>query len=377
MDISDITVLCCVVDNYGDIGVAHRLCHELVSLTGGKCTIRLVINGLDAYSSICPQVQMQSVQTIDGITVLDWNDAQICRAHFASRPPVIILQCFQCTYPVWLEEMLFSDELSRDVYIIDIDYLTAQPWAEDFHQMPSLTRRAKVHKTIFMPGFTAKTGGLLLSNRLPLHHAPHTAKSILVFGYDRDYTPLVTALSRLCTVSRARTADDYIVYSASGAGQKAFIDAWQNAGKPFTVKVLPFVRQEEWDKMLLNADIAFVRGEDSMAGAALSGVPYIWEAYRQDGGEHINKINALLRLMQPYFDSAHYKLLAAVWNLWNGGMIPRDGGDVPISSIDVSNYLYEFMRQYESFKPLFARYAHTLADNGDMATHLIDYIRHL
>lgn len=370
---SNITVLCKVIDNYGDIGVAHRLCMELLGLLGKEYSIRLVTNSLTAYHAIIPEVRLIPYQIVNGITVLDWDDNEMCLRECALHPIGIILQCFQCGYPKWLEDMLFSTDgaekaesknifdARHEVTVIDIDYLTAESWADDFHKMKLLTRSSFVHKYLFMPGFTASTGGLLLKGRTPLPPCPYSMPSnpyplhILVFGYSRDYTPLVRALSRVCNMFPIK------VYVASGAGQKAFLDAHKTlSAKSYPLIPIPFLRQDEWDKMLMSVDIAFVRGEDSLAGAALAGIPYVWEAYKQEGGAQIKKASALLERMKPYFTDGQYDLLHSLWMLWNGG----EGEDL----------LYEFILRHKELKTPFARYADSLVRNGDLAENLVKYI---
>lgn len=412
MELSNITVLCKVLDNYGDIGVASRLCTEISAIlssereTGAfickgqeenKPCIRLIVDSLSAYKAICPEVENKSVQKIGDVTVLDWNSEEVCKKEYTAYPPKIILQCFQCGYPAWLEKMLFEEDVKDDVYVIDIDYLTAEDWAEDFHKMASLTRRKKVHKRLFMPGFTKKTGGLLMKGRVKeaedgggggreeqafsgkviergkiyareKEALPHTA---LVFGYERDYTPLADAILQ----SRCFTK----VYAANGAGQRSFIEAWERANKPFNLIALPFIAQKEWDMLIMSVDIAFVRGEDSLAGAVLSAAPYVWQAYPQEGEAHLIKVDALLSRMETYFDKAHFNLLCEVWRLWNGGAIERrdvkdkcykkEGGE--------GECLRKFILEYKAFREGFTRYAASLIDNGDMADNLIEYIKTL
>ena len=88
--------------------------------------------------------------------VYDWNAAEFCHEAFSADDGAfmpVILECFQCGRPDWMERILFEEKLERTVHIIMIDYLTAEKYAEDFHCLQSLTRSAKVQKVNFMPGF--------------------------------------------------------------------------------------------------------------------------------------------------------------------------------------------------------------------------------
>lgn len=388
MEIAEITVLCKVIDNYGDIGVAHRLCMELADKVQN---IRLVTNNLDAYRSICPNIKNEAVQHTNGITVLNWNNGDLCKKEYTARPPAVILQCFQCGYPQWLEDILFAPSPSSrplapvETLVIDIDYLTAEDWADGFHKMLSLTRSSRVQKYLFMPGFTPSTGGLLFKGRTARdkgdsHPAPPSAPasppssktSIFVFGYARDYRPLVRALLRSNETLPLK------VYAANGAGQKSFLDACNEckkegiiAHKLLDVTALPFLSQAEWDKLLLSSDIAFVRGEDSLAGAALAGIPFVWQAYKQEGGVHKKKTAALLERLKPYFDDGHFALICSIWTMWNS----YEEYDGNTGKGEAEELLYQFITGYKTLKPSFECYAASLVQNGDLSENLLEFIK--
>lgn len=418
----NIMVLCKVLDNYGDIGVAHRLCMELKELleigdggkegqtascrpnsgrgcTGQNSTITLVVNSLKTYRTIFPEVREGvEVQNALGITVVDWNaheTATFCRPDVRSARqnspavPSVILQCFQCGYPEWLEDMLFGKDAAQEVIVIDIDYLTAESWAGEFHKMRSLTRSCHVHKVLFMPGFTKETGGLLMQGRRRkaiskvLNNEHKNCINVLVFGYERDYSPLVHALGKLYADIKSGGASgtdghaaDMRVLAANGAGQKSFLKAWAN--KAFPAEAMPFVEQKEWDKILLDADIAFVRGEDSLAGAALAGAPFVWEAYRQEEETRIAKVRSLLDVMRPYFLPQQYELVSRLYLMWNreDNQCNADGF-LPTDNNDAYELLYQFMQQRETLAPCFAQFAASLESNGDLAVNLLEYIETL
>ena len=164
---TDITLLCKVVDNFGDIGVVYRLARALKELSDAEecspVTLRLITDNLQSFHSIEPQIDPhKQFQELCSIKVYDWNAKALCKEAFLAEPPQIILECFQCGRPDWLEGLLFDTGFPEIVHIIMIDYLTAEDYAETFHRLMSLTRSARVEKVNFMPGFTPKTGGLIL-----------------------------------------------------------------------------------------------------------------------------------------------------------------------------------------------------------------------
>ena len=152
----DITILCRVVDNYGDIGFVYRLARELSSLSSiEKTQIRLIVSDLKSFNAMAlpPGISTSlAVQNYNGWKVIDWNACAEGKCEFTEQPPKIILECFQCGRPEWLDEILFSAQTTQTVQIVNVEYLTAEDWADDFHLLKSGTRSALVKKINFMPG---------------------------------------------------------------------------------------------------------------------------------------------------------------------------------------------------------------------------------
>jgi hypothetical protein len=68
--------------------------------------------------------------------------------------------------------------------------------------------------------------------------------------------------------------------------------------RALTVQVLPFVSQDEYDRLLWCCDFNAVRGEDSFVRAQWAGQPMLWHIYVQDENAHWEKLEAFL---------AHYR----------------------------------------------------------------------
>jgi uncharacterized repeat protein (TIGR03837 family) len=69
-----------------------------------------------------------------------------------------------------------------------------------------------------------------------------------------------------------------------------------------TLHALPFLRQEDYDKLLWLCDLNFVRGEDSFVRAMWAGKPLVWQIYPQEDDAHRPKLDAfhdLYTLMIP------------------------------------------------------------------------------
>jgi len=57
---------------------------------------------------------------------------------------------------------------------------------------------------------------------------------------------------------------------------------------------LPWVSQVEFDVLLAQHDLNFVRGEDSLVRALWAGQPFVWQIYPQGDGVHHAKLTAFL-----------------------------------------------------------------------------------
>ena len=129
-----LTVLCKVVDNFGDIGFVYRLSKNLCKVNP-DCDIRIITNDVGTFLKLAPELGGKTkngaanencTQAQEGpaatktddktkkmparIRLFDSNAADLCRAEFTANPPRVILECFQCGRPDWLEEILFGGE---------------------------------------------------------------------------------------------------------------------------------------------------------------------------------------------------------------------------------------------------------------------------
>jgi uncharacterized repeat protein (TIGR03837 family) len=265
-----------------------------------------------------------------------------------------VIECFACGRPPWYEEILFDEVDDETRLIVDLEYLTAESWACDFHRLPSLTRSAAVKKAMFKPGFTAGTGGLITDGRFRSLRAAYlderrlalrrvlldtiaaagaafreaapsgAAESfwVSVFSYERDYSPVVRDLA---AVGKTRPLTALV---AAGRSAAPLMEAWERSRRPFPVIELPFLSQETWDEVLLASDFQIVRGEDSFSRAALSGRPFLWHAYPVEDGNQLVKVRALLDRQRPFFDPADFALLENLQLTFNetSASAPKNSG---------------------------------------------------
>ena len=365
-----ITVLCKVVDNFGDIGVVWRLCCQLsnqIKKENFTSKINLIVDDLASFNKICNFVDAnKSFQIVDNINIFNWNDEKLCYDEFSKNDGEnlsVILEVFQCGRPSWMEKILFEEKLNRTVQIIMIDYLTAEKYAEDFHCLQSLTRSSKVQKVNFMPGFTNKTGGLIIDSEWEHFCDYKNNKTLLCFTYDRNWDALANACKKSNNIEK--------VLIAPGKGfeslKKSF---YSNFIKDSNLKIeeLSFMNQNEWDKMLKNCGVLFIRGEESMSRACLSGIPFVWHAYPQSDEYQLIKVRALLERMSIHFKCEDFKIIEKVWILINSA-------ESEVEQEVFEKAILDFFDNAEKLVYGFREFALDLRKNGDLCSNLMTFIK--
>ena len=380
-----ITILCKVVDNFGDIGVVYRLAKQLKKIKPEN-QINLVVDDLLSFQKICSSVQCDvPFQEVESLNVYNWNASDFCHKAFSADDGAlmpVILECFQCGRPDWMERILFEEKLQRTVQIIMIDYLTAEKYAEDFHCLQSLTRSAKVQKVNFMPGFTEKTGGLVIDDAWTNLPEWNSDGPVLVFTYENDWGELAAALADYCTVN------DRKLLVAQGRGKKSFMQSFakvvsnpstSSGGATNFIEELPYLNQTEWDEMMKGCSALVIRGEESMSRACLSGIPFIWHAYPQSDEYQLVKVRALLERMKRHFDEEDFEIVSNAWLKINGD------NEVSLSGLtgqsaqdsDVQNMYKQFFSSIPRLVPGFRDFAQSLRKNGDLCANLMTFIEKL
>lgn len=389
----EITVLCKVVDNFGDIGVVFRLCRALSELKK-NLEIRLVVSNLDSFAKISKGIDStKTFQEFRGWKVFDWNDNALCKKEFSKNPPEFILECFQCGRPEWLEELLFSPQFNLNVQIVNVEYLTAESWADDFHLLKSGTRSAKIKKINFMPGFTKKTGGLILDKNFMcclsekkfalnlvkqnldkkiLSEDFSDSFKILIFSYPKNFDFLASAIKEFSFLKKI------IVFVASGAGA----DSAKISLKKFKVDFvcLPFMQQEVWDAFLSLMDFSFVRGEDSFSRCCLFGNPFIWNIYPQEEEFHIVKLNAFLQKIKipqiekfSFLYNRNFKASCCPESLeiLEEKKLPSELEKI---NSEMKTEILFLLKNYESLKPEFKKFSNEILKNGNLAENLLNLL---
>ncbi|HET8598539.1 MAG TPA: elongation factor P maturation arginine rhamnosyltransferase EarP [Castellaniella sp.] len=302
-------LFCRVVDNYGDAGVCWRLARQLASMGHA---VRLWIDDLGTLARLVPEIDPSlDRQTRHGVEVGAWALAD--QAGAPERG--VVIEAFACTPPQRYQDTLAA----RHCLWINLEYLSAEPWVEGCHGLPSPQANG-VPKHFYFPGFTPATGGLpreagLLAQRdgtarrdrrerlreltgLPADDLIAGCRYALLFCYpDAPWAGLRAALAQLDTPTCLLVPGPRPP-GLSDLGALRVLD-------------IPFVPQSRFDELLWCCDLNFVRGEDSLVRAIWAGRPLVWQAYRQEDEAHLDKLEAWLdraRWPQPAQD------LTRAWN---------------------------------------------------------------
>ncbi|MBC2856576.1 elongation factor P maturation arginine rhamnosyltransferase EarP [Cetobacterium sp. 2A] len=321
MDFKTLDIFCEVIDNYGDIGVVYRIAKEFKKSFNDSLEIRVILNRLDEFIAINKNCEKKEIQNINGITYItkDFLIKNICTFETSD----VIIEAFGCNIPN--EYMEIAKEKSK--LLINLEYLSAEDWIEDFHLQESPLGLKGLKKYFYMPGFTKKSGGLIVDSlflktkETVLQNKGKYLKKYLenfeidfsdkligtVFSYEKNFTPLLESLKKL---------DKEVILLIMGEkSQQSFVEIFKNIsvenfGKTYKygkiyMKFMDFLNQEEYEEIINAVDFNFVRGEDSFVRALLTGKPFIWHAYLQDELVHMDKVEGFIERQTEYLRENH------------------------------------------------------------------------
>lgn len=151
-------IFCRVVDHYGDIGVCWRLARQLA--TEFPFEVRLWVDRLETFARMCPTVSADlKSQRVGPIEVCLWPN------EFPEVEPAdVVIEAFACEIPSSYVNSMARREFKPAW--INLEYLSAEDWIEDCHQLVSPRAGLPLQKHFFFPGFSPNTGGLLREHNL-------------------------------------------------------------------------------------------------------------------------------------------------------------------------------------------------------------------
>lgn len=328
-------IFCRVVDNMGDAGVCWRLAKHLSAL---GLPALLIIDEPEVLARMLPELEAHD--TLKGIVSVEGEGAPVGVVHWSlieeranarelsiigGRWPRLVLETFGCRLPESVEEGL-NDGLTR--LWMNLEYLSAEDYAEDCHGVWGAHPRLPLKKLWFYPGFTPKTGGLLFSAEDELRTAPERLRShraewltrlganpekkvLFVFTYP-SY-PLGMLARALTSLPESITV--LLAPGAAGETLKALLGESQHE-----VISLPYLSQDDFDEVIWENDLAIIRGEESFVRAQLGATPFLWSIYPTEDYAHEVKLDAWLSrlecIAQSPEEKAAFQLLSRVTRDW-------------------------------------------------------------
>lgn len=300
-------IFCSVVDNYGDIGVCWRLARQLAAEQGQS--VRLFIDDLTSFKRLWPAIDCSvAVQSAEGVEVRQWTAALP-----AVVPAEIVIEGFGVKLP---QNYLVAMASRRPAPVwINLEHISAEPWVDEYHGLPSPHPSLPLTKYFFFPGFTAKTGGLLIERNLREKRLAFQADARMRRAFLSELGLDAADESKICVslfcYENAPLKDLIAAWSAGPVPLACIVPAGRalaalSASHPelqegrrvldgqLTLLPTPFLDVDRYDRLLWACDVNFVRGEDSFVRAQLAGRPLVWQAYVQSDQAHLAKQAAFL-----------------------------------------------------------------------------------
>ncbi|WP_297431824.1 elongation factor P maturation arginine rhamnosyltransferase EarP [uncultured Cetobacterium sp.] len=356
MIVKSLDIFCEIIDNFGDIGVVYRLAKELKTFYNGNVKIRVILNRVNEFVNMNKKAKDTDYQEIDGIIYItnEYLAKNIC----TFSPANVIIEAFGCNI---LEEYLEKAKLESSL-LINLEYLSGEDWIEGIHLMESPLGAGKLKKFFFMPGFTEKSGGVIVDSLFL-----NRKKSVLenkkfylekyipeidekyfigtIFSYEKNFLPLIDVLLKngkenclLILGEKSQMSINKIIENLNITCLSEGIYKYEN----IIIKFMPFLEQEEYEELINLVDYNFVRGEDSFVRALLTGKPFVWHIYLQDEMAHMDKIDGFIKRYDETLKSLglnkeldiHTKLLRD-YNL-------RDSNSLELGSEKFDDFFKEF-----------------------------------
>ncbi len=370
-------IFCRVVDNFGDAGVCWRLARQLAAEHG--LAVTLWIDDVRTLARIVPALDATAAdQGSADVRIRHWTDA----AAASASPADVVIEGFGCGITdAYVAAMARAPQ--PPVWVV-LEYMSAEPWIDTSHGLPSPHPQNGLLRTFWFPGFTPRAGGLLREAGLLAQRdaavADPSRRAALLREAGVDGAGQATLVSLFCYANPALPAlldqwadgDDTLVCLAPEGIARSELDRFTAGAVPhagqtivrgaLTIATLPLVDQDDFDQRLWQCDLNFVRGEDSLVRAQWAGRPFVWQLYPQDEDAHLAKMDAYLTRYEAGVPEPAHAVQRAFWYGWNDG-----NADMVASSWPGLRQALPALHRHG------AAWARTQAEAPDLATRLVDF----
>ena len=380
---NSIDIFCDVIDNFGDIGVVYRFAKEM-KLIYKDARIRVILNKLSELMKINKSARLVDIQDISGVTYI-YED--FFKKNFEQlQVSDIMIEAFGCDI---FDEYVAKAKKESKLWI-NLEYLSGEEWVEDFHLQTSLIDSKTLKKIFYMPGFSPKSGGVLLDTEFlknrdyGLTHRDEVLKKYFpeidlkdklvgtVFSYEKNFENLLKTLEKqekeTVLILMGEKTQKFFKKISSGD----YINLIKY-GKIYLYNA-KFFSQEEYDTIISAVDFNFTRGEDSIVRALAVGKPFLWHIYLQDDGVHMTKLSAFLdRFLESVeLDSEEKTVIDKYFKLL------RDYNERNTNSYEKGDEDFSiFFQKFDVISKICKRYSEFLCENCNLTKKLYKYINEI
>ena len=377
-------IFCRVVDNFGDIGFCWRLARQLASEHGLR--VRLWVDDLASFRRLCPDLDpLLGSQNLRSVEIRHWaTPFQNADVDTENTIADVVIEAFACELPPdYLAAM--ASRLNKPVWL-NLEYLSAENWVAGCHGRASPHPRLALTKHFFFPGFAPETGGLLRERDLLRQRADGQAdpaaawqglglpaaqpeeRSVSLFCYDN---PVLPELLNLWAEDEAPWRCLIPLGQASAQVANILQSPPLEAGDMLrqgnlSIYALPFLSQENYDRLLWSCDLNFVRGEDSFVRAQWAAKPFVWQIYPQPEAAHHAKLDAFLGRYCVGLKEPVAAACRAFWQVWNQA-----------NQSDLRGTWPAYWRHHAELSAHARNWAESLAKQPDLASKLVSYCKNL
>ena len=274
----------------------------------------MFVDNLTVAAKVLTGIGDAASQTYEGVTIVRWDE----NTAFKGAADVVI-ETFACDLP-----SVYLTLMQKETTWVNVDYLSAESWVPEFHALSGKHHETNLTRHFYFPGFNKDTGGLIREKELITRRNAFQQSADMQAAF---WQPLAIDNKsndlKISLFSYPNAPVESLLQAlAAGESPVTVLMPWNSCVPKkllgyqdlvigdcliegaLTLHLLPFLSQDDYDKLLWACDVNFVRGEDSWVRAIWAGKPFIWQPYWQEDNAHLFKLNAFL---ESFYDSPELK----------------------------------------------------------------------
>ena len=385
MKVNSIDIFCEIIYNFGDIGVVYRISKELKKIFQ-NVRIRIVLNRLEEFKAINKKVKDVDYQEIDGLICVTEKYVKENIETFGVSD--VFIEAFGCNVP---EEYVKAAKENSKLWI-NLEYLSGEKWIEDFHLCESLIDSKTLKKIFFMPGFSEKSGGVIIDSgflermKFGKENRDEVFKKYFkdfdlkdkfigtVFSYEKNFENLLETLKNYKKETVLLLMGEKTQKSFSEILKKNLTEDYGNIVKygKITMIYSDFFSQEEYEEIISASDFNFTRGEDSFVRGIILGKPFMWHIYLQEEKAHMDKIKAFTERFKESVEVSEEEkeIIESYCNLL------EDYNDRDKNSLEKGKEDFRiFFEKFEEIDRICEKYSKFLLEKCNLVKKLYKYIQ--